>query len=80
LVQEVRIAAVKSGDGNLLEACESGDVYMGIATQLGFYHDVGRNRTPLWAFADRQLIQPKLGERGTHLTRRNPGPAEGTLS
>jgi DNA polymerase I-like protein with 3'-5' exonuclease and polymerase domains len=37
--QEVRIAAVKSGDGNLLEACESGDVYIGIATQLGFYND-----------------------------------------
>jgi hypothetical protein len=34
--QEVRIAAVLSGDTALLEACESGDVYLGIATQLGF--------------------------------------------
>jgi DNA polymerase I-like protein with 3'-5' exonuclease and polymerase domains len=37
--QEVRIAAVLSGDKALLEACESGDVYIGIATQLGFYHE-----------------------------------------
>jgi DNA polymerase I len=29
--QEVRIAAVVSGDAALLEACESGDVYLGIA-------------------------------------------------
>jgi DNA polymerase I len=34
--QEVRIAAVISGDAALLEACESGDVYMGIASALGF--------------------------------------------
>jgi hypothetical protein len=34
--QEVRIAAVLSGDGELLAACESGDVYSAIATQLGF--------------------------------------------
>jgi DNA polymerase I len=34
--QEVRIAAVLSGDAALLKACESGDVYLGIAEQLGF--------------------------------------------
>jgi DNA polymerase-1 len=34
--QEVRIAAVLSGDTALLEACEGGDVYLGIAEQLGF--------------------------------------------
>jgi DNA polymerase I len=34
--QEVRIAAVLSGDENLLRACESGDVYLGMAEQLGF--------------------------------------------
>ena len=34
--QEVRIAAVLSGDAELLKACESGDVYLGIAGQLGF--------------------------------------------
>jgi DNA polymerase I len=34
--QEVRIAAVLSGDSALLEACESGDVYLGVADQLGF--------------------------------------------
>jgi hypothetical protein len=34
--QEVRIAAVLSGDAALLQACESGDVYLGIAEQLGF--------------------------------------------
>ena len=37
--QEVRIAAVLSGDAALLEACESGDVYTGIARQLGFITD-----------------------------------------
>ena len=34
--QEPRIAAVQSGDTALLEACETGDVYLGIAGQLGF--------------------------------------------
>jgi hypothetical protein len=34
--QEIRIAAVLSGDAALLEACESADVYLGIAKQLGF--------------------------------------------
>jgi DNA polymerase I len=34
--QEPRIAAVVSGDIELLSACESGDVYLGIAKQLGF--------------------------------------------
>jgi DNA polymerase-1 len=33
--QEVRIAAILSGDANLLAACESGDVYLGIAAQIG---------------------------------------------
>jgi DNA polymerase family A len=33
--QEVRIAAVLSGDAALLRACEEGDVYLGIAKQLG---------------------------------------------
>jgi DNA polymerase-1 len=33
--QEVRVAAVVSGDAALLEACESGDVYLGLAKQLG---------------------------------------------
>jgi len=37
--QEVRIAAVLSGDSALLQACESGDVYLGIAQQLGFLPD-----------------------------------------
>jgi DNA polymerase I len=32
--QEVRIAAVVSGDNSLLDACESGDVYIGLAKQL----------------------------------------------
>jgi DNA polymerase-1 len=34
--QEVRIAALLSGDTALLTACECGDVYLGIAKQLGF--------------------------------------------
>jgi DNA polymerase-1 len=34
--QEVRIAAILSGDRALFAACEAGDVYLGIATQLGF--------------------------------------------
>ena len=37
--QEVRIAAILSGDSALLEACESGDVYLGVAHQLGFLPD-----------------------------------------
>jgi DNA polymerase I len=37
--QEARIAAVVSGDTELLQACESGDVYKGIARQLGFLRD-----------------------------------------
>jgi hypothetical protein len=36
--QEPRIAAVNSGDMKLLKACESDDVYLGIAKQLGFLH------------------------------------------
>jgi DNA polymerase I-like protein with 3'-5' exonuclease and polymerase domains len=36
--QEVRIAAILSGDTALLEACAE-DVYVGIARQLGFYSD-----------------------------------------
>jgi DNA polymerase-1 len=34
--QEVRIAAIKSGDMELLAVCEAGDVYNGIAKQLGY--------------------------------------------
>jgi DNA polymerase-1 len=37
--QEVRVAAVVSGDNDLLAACESGDVYLGIAAQLGYLHE-----------------------------------------
>jgi DNA polymerase I len=37
--QEVRIAAILSGDTALLQACESGDVYLGIAQQLGFVRE-----------------------------------------
>jgi DNA polymerase family A len=37
--QEVRIAAVLSGDAALLQACETGDVYLGIAGQLGFVRE-----------------------------------------
>lgn len=37
--QEVRIAAILSGDTALLQACESGDVYLGIAQQLGFIRE-----------------------------------------
>ena len=33
--QEVRIAAILGGDDALLAACESGDVYLGIAEQIG---------------------------------------------
>jgi DNA polymerase-1 len=34
--EEPQIAAVLSGDGELLAACQSGDVYLGIARLLGF--------------------------------------------
>jgi hypothetical protein len=37
--QEMRIAAVVSGDAALLAACEEGDVYLGIAKRLGFLED-----------------------------------------
>jgi DNA polymerase I len=36
--QEVRIAAMLSGDSELLAACE-GDVYLGVARRLGFAND-----------------------------------------
>ena len=41
--QEVRIAALWSGDTALLRACESGDVYLGIAEQLGFLSESMNN-------------------------------------
>jgi DNA polymerase I len=37
--QEVRIAAAVSGDHALMAACESGDVYIGIAKRLGLVPD-----------------------------------------
>jgi hypothetical protein len=37
--QEPRIAAILSGDKALLEACESEDLYLGIAQQLGFLRE-----------------------------------------
>jgi DNA polymerase I len=37
--QEPKVAAVLSGDPELLAACESGDVYLGIAKQLGFIRE-----------------------------------------
>jgi DNA polymerase I len=37
--QEVRIAAMLSSDTALRQACESGDVYLGIAQQLGFVRE-----------------------------------------
>jgi hypothetical protein len=37
--QEPRIAAVQSGDRALLHACESGDLYFGVAQQLGFLRE-----------------------------------------
>ena len=52
--QEVRIAAVLSGDSALLEACESGDVYLGIATQLGF---VSETTSPAELKAIRSLFK-----------------------
>ena len=52
--QEVRIAAVVSGDTALLEACESGDVYLGIAGQLGF---ISESMTPAELKAVRTLFK-----------------------
>ena len=52
--QEVRIAAVLSGDTALLEACESGDVYLGIAGQLGF---ISESMTPAELKAVRTLFK-----------------------
>jgi DNA polymerase I len=37
--QEIRVAAVLSGDSELLAACERGDVYLGVAGQLGFVRE-----------------------------------------
>src|SRR5262249_19141113 len=34
--QELHIAGAVSGDSELLAACETGDVYLGVAKQLGF--------------------------------------------
>ena len=52
--QEVRIAAVLSGDDALLQACESGDVYLGIAGQLGF---LSESMSPPERKAVRQLFK-----------------------
>jgi hypothetical protein len=52
--QEVRIAAVLSGDEALLAACESGDVYLGIADQLGF---ISENMSPAELKAVRTLFK-----------------------
>jgi DNA polymerase I len=52
--QEVRIAAVLSGDKALLQACETGDVYLGIAEQLGF---IGDGMTPAELEAVRTLFK-----------------------
>jgi hypothetical protein len=52
--QEVRIAAVLSGDEALLAACESGDVYKGVATQLGF---ISENMSPAELKAVRTLFK-----------------------
>ena len=52
--QEVRIAAVLSGDVELLQACESGDVYSGIAAQLGF---ISGSMTPAELKAVRTLFK-----------------------
>jgi DNA polymerase family A len=52
--QEVRIAAVLSGDDALLQACESGDVYLGIAGQLGF---LSEGMSPPERKAVRQLFK-----------------------
>ena len=37
--QEPRIAAILSGDANLMAACESEDLYLGTARQLGFVRE-----------------------------------------
>jgi DNA polymerase I-like protein with 3'-5' exonuclease and polymerase domains len=50
----VRIAAVLSGDVELLQACESGDVYSGIAAQLGF---ISGSMTPAELKAVRTLFK-----------------------
>ena len=42
--QEVRIAAIVGGDGALLAACESGDVYLGIAEQIGLLREACARR------------------------------------
>jgi DNA polymerase I len=43
--QEVRIAALLSGDRALLAACESGDVYLGIAKRLGLVPEGATDET-----------------------------------
>jgi DNA polymerase family A len=52
--QEPKIAAVLSGDTELLRACESGDVYLGIARQLGF---VSESMSPTELKAVRTLFK-----------------------
>ena len=43
--QEVHVAAVVSGDAALLEACQTGDVYIGVAKQLGLAPDDATPKT-----------------------------------
>jgi DNA polymerase-1 len=52
--QEPKIAAVLSGDTELLRACETGDVYLGIARQLGF---VSESMSPTELKAVRTLFK-----------------------
>ena len=61
--QEVRIAAVLSGDSELLAACESGDVYLGIAKQLGFLRDSMYDRRERRPFA--RCSRPSCWESNT---------------
>ena len=90
--QEVRIAAILSGDAALLQACESGDVYLGIAQQLGFVRD---SMNPAERRAVRALFKTVVlgiqyglgaalaGDSHRHFTvrsLRNSSPAEGALS
>jgi DNA polymerase-1 len=53
--QEARIAAVVSGDPALLEVCESGDIYIGLAKQLGF---APPDATPISHKSVRTMFKP----------------------
>jgi DNA polymerase-1 len=70
--EEVRIAAVESGDAELLAACESGDIYLTIAQQIGLLRDGmnGDERAAVRDLAKIIVLSIQYGAGGNSLAAR----------